>query len=165
MQNETIVEVVNRTTKPLDYLWDGCPGVIPPGYKVNDAGVVVPAGRDGQVRTHHMMHSLAEMARRQNVKRGTEDRWTGEVEMLIGVAQRDENGVVTMAPNWVFNDISYTDAGNAVERFDRSKMGEADRGAHAIPASGFPRGRLGVEIEAGRAGNEGPVGLMPGGGS
>lgn len=165
MKDETIVEIVNRTTKPLNYTWDGAPGVVPPGYKFDEKGRVVPAGRDGQVRTHHIMKSIAEMARRQNIKRGTEDRWTGVVEMLIGVAQRDEEGNITMAPNWIFNDISHTEQGDAIERFDRNSMGEADRTVSAISASGFPRGRAGVELSPGVAGNDGPVGVMPGAGN
>jgi|PlaIllAssembly_1097288.scaffolds.fasta_scaffold00657_5 hypothetical protein len=160
MRDESIVEVVNRTTEPLNFTWDGVPGVVPPGYRKNEKGVIVPAGRDGQPRTHHLQTSIAEIARRQNVKSGSEDRWTGEVEMLIGVAVRDEEGTLTMAPNWIFNDISYTEKGTSIERFNRESMGEADRAVSAVPARGFPRGR-GAAIEAGNF-NEGPIGIRTG---
>jgi hypothetical protein len=164
MKDETIIEVVNRTTKPLNYTWDGIPGILVPGYKVNEKGVVVPAGRDGQVRTVHLQSSVAEMARRQNIKHGSEDRWQGRVEMLVGIAHRSEENVVTAAPHWLFNDISHTEQGDSIERFDRSTMGEADRNVHAMSATGFPQGR-GPTLEPGRAGNDGPIGVMPGAGN
>ena len=137
-----IIEVVNRTTKPLNFVFDGVPGVVRPGYKLTLDGEVVPAGRDGEPFTEHLPKDRAEMARRQNVIMGTEDRWNFNVqEYLVGAAVRDEDGHVSAAPGWPFNAIDHTEQSDALERFNRETMGEGDRGAVTVPASGFPRGR------------------------
>lgn len=141
--DETIIEVVNRTTKPLNFLFDGIPGIVEPGYKLVGE-TIVPAGRDGQPRTTPLGKTKAEYARRQNVKLGTEDKDSGDAEFLIGVALRDEMGRISADPHWLYNDISYTEQGHAVERFNRSKMDpKAARGTEE-PTSGFPRGRAGA---------------------
>jgi hypothetical protein len=142
-QDQTIVEAVNRTTEPLSYMFDGVPGVIVPGYKIM-AGKVVPAGRDGQPQTTAVGKTRAEYARRQNVKMGSEDATTGEATFLIGVAERDEMGKITADPHWLWNEISYTEKGTAIERFDRTTLDEAAQGASAMRTSGYPRGRQGA---------------------
>lgn len=136
--------VVNRTTKPLNFTWDGQPGELPPGYKVVENGVV-PAGRDGQVVVTHLPVLVAEMARRQNVVKGTENPFDlHDVQYLVGVAVRDENtGVLSVAPNWPLNSIDYREQSDAIERLDRSMLPQQEGGqAHPIPAFGFPRQRV-----------------------
>ena len=146
-QDMTIVEVVNRTTQPLNYLFDGVPGIVVPGYRVNAAGVVIPAGRDGQPATTPLTKTTAEYARRQNGKMGTEDAMSGEAEFLVGVAERDDLGTLQANPHWLYNDISYTEKSLASERFDRSLLEPRAQNATLMPSSGFPRGRSGSALE------------------
>jgi hypothetical protein len=141
--DQTIVEVVNRTTKPLNVMFDGVPYIVVPGYKMTDKGAV-PAGRDGQPKTTPMGKTVAEYARRQNVKLGTEEKDTGEADFLVGVAQRDEMGKITADPHWIMNAISYTEQGNAVERFNRKSMDPRASRGEVEATSGFPRGRQGA---------------------
>lgn len=141
--DQTIIEVVNRTTKPLNFMFDGIPGVVEPGYKVVGDSIV-PAGRDGQPRTTPVGKTVAEYARRQNVKLGTEDKDSGEAEFLIGVAVRDELGRLSADPHWLYNDISFTHQGEAIERFDRTKMDPRAAKASTEATVGFPRGRAGA---------------------
>ena len=140
-QDVTIVEAVNRTTKPLDFMFDGLPGVVHPGYRVSESGTVVPAGKGGEPRTTHLTKTCAEYARRQNVKLGTEDQYSGEAEFLIGIADRSEDDHLTANPHWLSNDISYTEQGTSVERLKRSTMGEQERTAVPVASAGYPRGR------------------------
>ena len=142
-QDQTIVEAVNRTTKPLNFMFDGVPGVVVPGYKIM-AGKVVPAGRDGQPQTTPIGKTRAEYARRQNVKLGTEEKDSGEAEFLVGVAERDEMGKLTADPRWLYNAISYTEQGEAVERFNRKTMDPRASRGEVEATSGFPRGRQGA---------------------
>jgi hypothetical protein len=142
-QDFSIVHAINRTTKVINFTFDGVPGVVVPGYKVVN-GVTVPAGRDGQPEVTPLSSTRAEYARRQNVKMGTEDRDSGEAEFLVGVAERLEDGTLVASSHWPYNDISFTERGSAVERLDRSKMAGPDAMARAEPATGFPRGRQGV---------------------
>jgi hypothetical protein len=143
-QDMTIIEAVNRTTKPLNFMFDGVPGVVHPGYKLALDGSVVPAGRDGHARTTPLTKTTAEYARRQNVKLGTEDRYSGEAEFLVGVADRNDDGTLVANPHWLFNDISYTEQGQSIERLNRASMADAARGARPSATSGFPRGREGA---------------------
>ena len=140
---ETVL-VVNRTTKPLDFTFDGQPGVLKPGYRQVESGVV-PAGRDGQVVVTALPMLVAEMARRQNIVKGTENPFDlGDIEYLVAVAERDEDsGKITVAPGWPHNDLSYREQSDAIERLDRSVLPESEGGqAHAVPAFGFPRQRV-----------------------
>lgn len=135
--DNSIVEVVNRTTQSLDFMFDGVPGVVYPGYKLDETGKPVPAGRDGYPRTTSLTKPQAEYARRQNVKMGSEDPRSGDLELLVGVGIRDEEGCLTADPNWIMNSISYTPRGDSLERFDRSTMPEMDRGVSLGPAHGM----------------------------
>ena len=155
-QDQTIVEVVNRTTKPLNFMFDGVPGHILPGYRLDPKGKPLPAGRDGYPQTTSLTKVAAEYARRQNVKLGTEDRYSGEAQFLVGVAERGEDGLMTANPHWLFNDISYTEQGEAIERFDRSTMEPSGQHATTVKTTGYPRGRSGTS-EAPLAYNDGPV--------
>lgn len=145
-QDLTIVEAVNRTTRPLNFLFDGAPGVVLPGYKeVN--GKIIPAGRDGQPQTTALTKTAAEYARRQNVQLGSEDPVSGEAVFLVGVAERDpQTGTLTANPHWLFNEIDYVPPTDAIERLDRSMMDEVAQSASKMRASGFPRGRQGTGL-------------------
>jgi hypothetical protein len=144
-QDLTVVEVVNRTLKPLNYMFDGVPGTVPPGYK-SENGSVVPAGRDGQPRTAHVPKVAAEYARRQNVQPGTEDAVTGEAVFLIGVAERDDEGSVSANPNWLFNEIDYVPPTKAIERLRRDTLNEEAASGVPFRTNGFPRGRSGTGV-------------------
>jgi len=161
MADTTAIELVNRTTKPLRFLFDGVPTDLRPGYVVK-GNIVVPAGRDNQPATTHVMgKAAAEMARRQNPRMGTESRWNpAEVEYLVGVALRDpETNALVADPAWYLNQIDHVEQDTgAVERFDRSTMETGAQGAVAVPAAvGFPRGR-GAAIEPLQY-QDGPTGL------
>lgn len=140
----TIVEVVNRTTKDLNFMFDGTPGVVYAGYRVNDKGKVVPAGRDGQPRTTPLQRTAAEYARRQNVEPGSEDPISGEANFLIGVAQREEDGKIVAHPTWLMNAIDYVPPTQVKERLRRSKMDGDAQTAVEIPSVGFPQSRVGA---------------------
>src|ERR1035437_1874465 len=143
-QDMTIIEAVNRTTKPLNFMFDGVPGVVFPGYKLAPDGTIEPAGRDGHPRTTPLTKTTAEYARRQNVKLGTEDRYSGEAEFLVGVADRLDDGSLIANPHWLLNDISHTEQGLSAERLNRGSMGAKDQAARPVATSGFPRGREGA---------------------
>lgn len=143
--------VVNRTIRPLDFMFDGRPGVLKPGYKAvekEEKGtaklVVVPAGRDGQPVVNHLPFQMAEMARRQNIIKGTEDPFDiHNVQYLVGVAVRNEDtGALVPAENWPMNAIDPCEQSDALERLDRSKIEKwQGRDAEVVPAFGFPRDR------------------------
>jgi hypothetical protein len=140
----SIVYVVNRTTRSLDFLFDGVPGQVAPGYKRTDSGEVIPAGRDLQPLTVPLPKTMAEYARRQNVQMGSEDKDSGELVLLIGVGIRDEEGNLSADPHWVMNDISHVEQGRSSERLKRSSLDEKARRGVEVPTSGFPRGRAGA---------------------
>ena len=142
MADTRLLEVVNRTLTPIDYIYDGVPGTIPPAYRRRADGTLEPAGRHGELRTVTLPFPAAEMARRQNVKMGTEDRYDPRnVQYLLGIGDRADDGTLTPAKEWINNSLDPIDRGTATERFDRSTMGDLDATGRAVPASGFPRGR------------------------
>lgn len=85
------VEIVNRTTIPLDVMFDGVPDVVPPGYKVEGEGDdarVVPAGRDGKPATHICELHAAECYKRQHPLMGSQDPFSldaNDTIYLLGV--------------------------------------------------------------------------------
>ena len=99
-RNIRIVHALNRTTKPLEAVWDGYPYVIPPGFKAVEVEVqqvklnakgnpvvdaetkepilevvkerrIVGNGPHGDVLLYPMPYFAAEAAMRQNPKMGT----------------------------------------------------------------------------------------------
>lgn len=141
----TIVQAVNRTTKPLNFMFDGVPGTVRPGYKVVD-GAVVPAGRDGQPDIEPLLKTQAEYARRQNVRLGSEDPVSGEAELLIGIAIRLDDGTLVADEHWILNEISHIEQSTKIERLNREAMNDLDASAQPMRTSGFPRGRQGAAI-------------------
>lgn len=111
-----VVNAVNRSTVPLDAMFDGQPVVIPAGYKVVDAeGVsrIIGAGRDGEPLTYPLPYFAAEMVKRQNPIMGTEDPTSPrDFESLIAIVEWDD-------------DVSHVEQSDAIERLDREMMDEA----------------------------------------
>ncbi len=151
--------VVNRTTKPLNYTYDGVPGILRPGYR-RDGGKIAPAGRNGEILITHLPFSIAEMARRQNVVMGTENPYDpADVQYLVGIAVRDpETNALSPAARWPFNRIDYMEQGDATERLDRSLLLAKDQGAVVMPSRAYPRTRGAAGGGEGfKAGNDAPV--------
>ena len=123
-----IVQVVNRTTKPLLLTYDQRQFPLAPGYRVEDDGTVMPAGPHGDVAVTHLDYLKAEMAKRQNVRLGTENPMNPrDVTYLVGIV---EDG----------DDVSYLEQSTAVERLDRSQFDDPKvRGAETVSGIGFPQ--------------------------
>lgn len=115
-----IVNAVNRTTGPLDAMFDGQPVVIPAGYKlVGEEGqqTVVGAGPGGEPLTYPLPYFAAEMVKRQNPQMGTEDPGNPrDFECLIGIKEWED-------------DISPLEQSDAIERLDRGLMDDEAQGA------------------------------------
>lgn len=127
-----IVRVVNRTTKPLTVTFDGRQYNLVPGYREMPDGTVEPAGPHGEVAVTHLDYLKAEMARRQNPRKGTENpRDPADVEHLVAIV---EDG----------HDVSWLEQSDAVERLDRSQIEDAKvRNAEVVAGVGFPGRRSG----------------------
>lgn len=79
------VEIVNRTTRPLEVTFSGVTRRIRPGYKELD-GEIVPAGKNGEPAFEMLPAPFADFAKRQNPQMGTFDPSTSNVfEPLVGV--------------------------------------------------------------------------------
>ena len=152
--------VINRTTKPLDWTFDGRHGVLNPGFRL-EGTKVVPAGRNGRPALQHLIFQVAEMARRQNVIKGTENPFDlREVEYLVGIAVEDENGKLVAALGWPQNEITHCEQSSAKERMNRSLLGAEAQGAETRGAAGWPKSRGAAHgAEPFKAGNDSPVGL------
>lgn len=110
------VEVVNRTTHPLEVTFSGVTRVIKPGYVERD-GAVVPAGRNDEPAYEMLPAPFAEFAKRQNPQMGSFDPGTANVfEPLVGVAAWGD-------------DISYLQESGAEEVINRDLLGEDRAGA------------------------------------
>lgn len=99
MARRKLVEIVNRTTEPLDAMYDGTPEVIPAGYKnigTEEKPEIVGAGNDGAPLTFVCDYFAAEAFKRQHPLMGTQDPHSvdaRDTEYLIGVeAWGDEIG-------------------------------------------------------------------------
>jgi hypothetical protein len=115
-----MVLVVNRTTRPLDAMFDGQPVVLLPGYmlapkegdeeKDKPKLVIVGAGPAGAVVTNSLPYFAAELVKRQNPVMGTEDPEAPNVfDSLIGVVEWGD-------------DISHLEQSDAIERLDRELL-------------------------------------------
>jgi hypothetical protein len=109
------VEIVNRTTGPLDVMFDGVPDVIPPGYKVEGEGKdtkIVGAGRDGKPATFTCELHAAEKFKRQHPIRGTLDPNSvdaNDCDYLLGVEAWGD-------------DIEHVEQSDAIEVIDRGEL-------------------------------------------
>lgn len=130
-RNQTIVLVVNRSTKPLDCMSDGQPLTIRPGYvlvpEIDEATgqprldektkqpkmMVRGAAPDGRVACEPMTIGAARRCRRQHPVMGTEDPETqGSAEFLIAIPSLGGQ----------FADYSYLEQSNAPEALDRALL-------------------------------------------
>jgi hypothetical protein len=131
MARTRLVQIVNRTTGPLDCMFDGVPEVIPAGYKralvpklnangdaiVKDGQAVmveeiVGAGRDGEPLEHTVEFSAAEAYIRQHPIMGTADPASvdaRDTDYLLGVEA------------WG-HDIDHQEQSNSRELIDRSLL-------------------------------------------
>lgn len=153
--------VINRTTKPLNYCYDGRHGVLKPGYKLGEKDIILPAGKNGRPAVQHLIFQVAEMARRQNVIAGTENPFDlREVQYLVGIAVEDEEGRLIAAPGWPENAITPCEQSVAKERLDRRLLDAEAQTAQTVRGRSFPRTRRQAEGgEPFTAGNDSQVGL------
>lgn len=135
-----IVNAVNRTTLPLDAMFDGQPVVIPAGYKIAEDGSVVGTGPGGEPLTFPLPYFAAEMVKRQNPQMGTEDPGNPrDFECLIGIKEWDD-------------DISHIEQSDAIERLDRELMDDEAQTAKPRETSmGRKRARDKKKKRGGRA--------------
>lgn len=94
MAKTRLVRIVNRTTTPLDVMYDGAPDVIPPGYaEVDDPDQpgqkrIVGAADDGSPQTYTVEYFAAEAFKRQHPRMGTQNPHSvdaKDTEYLIGI--------------------------------------------------------------------------------
>ncbi len=119
MARTRIVRITNRTTEPLDVMYDGAPDVIPPGYKEivdGEKTTVIGAGPiiDGQptVQTYPCEYFAAEAYKRQHPRMGTQDPLSvdaRDTEYLLGIEEWGD-------------DVTPIEQTDADELIDRSKL-------------------------------------------
>ncbi len=121
-----MVTAVNRTTSPLDAMFDGQPVVLVAGYvrEGEDANAaIVGAGPGGSVRGNPLPYFAAEMVKRQNPRMGTEDPTDPrDFESLVGILEWDD-------------DVSHIEQSAAVERLDRELLDDEAQTAKSIRTS------------------------------
>lgn len=139
-----IVHIVNRTTEPLNIIYDGVPKVIPPGYRLEPAldaegqprmmtdehGVQtpilkpVPTGVNGQPHAEPIEYYMAERAKSQHPIPGTLDPYSHlDYEMYLGVVEWGD-------------DVSYAPPSAAVELIDRSLLPASRQHVEAVHIAG-----------------------------
>lgn len=119
MQNAMdFVQVVNRTTEPLDAKFDGIPIVLVPGYK-QEGNTIVPAGENGTPAYTTLPRAAAERAKWQNPQMGTADPESpSDMDFKVGVAEWGD-------------EIDYLPPTDAVELIDRDLL--EDEARTAVP--------------------------------
>ena len=147
-RNQTIVLVVNRSTKPLDCMSDGQPITVRPGYKLvpdldPETGMqkvdsktkqplfkVAGAAPDGRVACEPMTIGAAKRCRRQHPVMGTEDPMQqGSAEYLIAIPALGGSA----------GDYSYMEQTDIPESYDRSLLMQPGQKAVLVT-----RGRRGL---------------------
>lgn len=131
------VEVVNRTTRPLEVTFSGITRVIPPGYVERD-GAVVGSSPTEAPGTVMLPAPFAEFAKRQNPAMGTFDPSTANVfTPLIGVkAWGDE--------------IEFVAETDAVEVIDRSLLPDDRTAGTTMKTSAGRRAQRRAQFTDGR---------------
>ena len=122
-----MVTAVNRTTGPLDAMFDGQPVVIPAGYAVVEKDVdgkkrqeIVGTGPGGAPKGLPLPYFAAEMVKRQNPVMGTEDPEAPNVfDSLVGILEWGD-------------DISHIEQSDALERIDRELLDDEAQSARPI---------------------------------
>lgn len=149
MARTRFVRLINRTTVPLDCMFDGFPDVVPPGYKVEKraktdkdgepivkAGqpvmedVIVGTGPNGEPGDYVVEYHAAEAYVRQHPIMGSADPNSidaADTEYLLGVE------------GWG-HDISHVEQSNALELIDTSLLGEErQKGRTVVKIAGSRR--------------------------
>lgn len=153
MARTRFVDVVNRSTKPLDCMFDGVPEVIPPGYKVittqvaktnrkgepikgddgqpvmEDRETVVGAGLNGDPLSYRVDYAAAEAYIRQHPIMGTADP--------NSVDARDTDYLLAV-PAWE-DDYSHAEQSTAIELIDRSLLPEDRQTVKTVDVRGKRR--------------------------
>lgn len=162
-----IVHVVNRTTEPLDCMFDGIPDCVPPGYcavavqnkdgspKKDTKGRIVvqavPAGRDGKPSpdgkpfAYEMELYAANAAKGQHPVMGTEDPYSLDsrgMKFLLGVVEWGD-------------ECSHLEQSDTAERFDRSLLPADRQQVEAITPPGVRRSMM--KAHPGQKGKKTPV--------
>lgn len=126
MARRKLVEIVNRTTEPLDVMYDGTPDVIPAGYRregEGDGAKVVGAGENGEPLTFTCDYFAAEAYKRQHPRMGTQNPHSvdaRDTEYLLGVeAWGDE--------------IDHLEQSDADELLDRTQLPDNRQNAEVVP--------------------------------
>ncbi len=139
MARTRLVHIVNRTTRPLDCMFDGAPEVIPPGYvevrsrvpKLDKNGKeildtktgetvlldhveIVGAGPNGEPLAYQVEYAAAEAYIRQHPIMGTSDPTSvdaRDTDYLLGVVAWGQ-------------EISHAEQSDVIELIDRSRLGD-----------------------------------------
>lgn len=136
MARRILVEIVNRTTEPLDVMYDGAPEVIQAGYTdigTDDKPEIVGAGRDGQPMAFTCDYFAAEAYKRQHPQMGTQDPHSidaRDTEYLMGVEAWGD-------------DIGHLEQTDADELIDRTLLPDHRQNA--------------TKVSLGRSGTSGPA--------
>lgn len=128
MARRRLVEIVNRTTEPLDVMYDGTPDVIPPGYKIvpgekEGETKAVGAGERGEPLTFTCDYFAAEAYKRQHPRMGTQDPFSvdaRDTDYLLGVEEWGD-------------DISHLEQSDADELIDRTALPDHRQNAEVVP--------------------------------
>lgn len=119
-----LVSVVNRSTKPIDGMFDGQPVILKPGYKVEldekKKPSIVGAGPGGAAFSDSLPYFAAELLKRQNPVMGTEDPEAPNVfDSLVGIVEWGD-------------DISHLEQSKAIERLDRELLDDSAQTARPL---------------------------------
>lgn len=135
------VHIINRTTEPLDCMFDGVPAVVPPGYKFipdpdgalddkgQEKGTIVGAGRDGEPLAYTCTVHEAECYKRQHPVMGTQNPNStdaNDTDYLLGVEAWGD-------------DIDHVEQSDAIELIDRSQLPEDRQNIRVREVSGARR--------------------------
>lgn len=166
MKGFKLVQVVNRSTVPLEVMADGMVYTIRPGYTRDADGKIIGAGENGNVLTEPLPYFAAEKAKRQNPIMGTGNPYDGRsFTSLIAV------------PEWG-DDYAHAEQSDAIEMLDRSQLPE-DRqintqvpgvtvnvrkigGGHLFRAPGRPKRDENGRYVGGNVRNSDLMGIPPG---
>ncbi len=133
------VRIVNRSTLPLDCMFDGVPDVVPPGYKtvakLDEKGnptkklEVVGTGANGEPAFHVVEYSAAETYIRQHPIMGTSDPTSvdaKDTDYLIGCIEWGD-------------EISHVEQSDALELINRSMLPDDRQNIQVLNIAGGRR--------------------------
>ncbi len=115
MARTRIVHIVNRTTEPLDVMYDGVPDIVPAGYtevREDEKSTFFGAGHDGAPLAYPCEYFAAEAYKRQHPRMGTQDPGSvdaRDTEYLLGVEAWGD-------------DITHVEQTESLELIDRTML-------------------------------------------